>query len=181
LHPGRDCPLDAIGSVTMYSAISHRCVKNVSAVGVALSFVLLSACGTTPDLKPTCAEGLRADLPAVEGRLLAAHPGVQPVEVLKCVAEPTHTEFSTDPDDEACLVRVAPGLADNVDTSYGPGTLNVMPDVVRALSWGVPQLTSAVLNARKAVVYRTADPELVILYAPSVRCVVPRESTQLAG
>jgi hypothetical protein len=151
----------------MHLLIPVRCVR---AAGIALTYVLLSACASS-DIKPACPVGLRAEAPEVEDRLLAAHPGVQPVEVLKCVAEPSGTGFNN-PDDEACLVRVAPGLAESVDRSYDPGTLNAMPDVVRVLSWGVPRLTSAALNESKAAVYRTADPELVILYAPSVRCAV---------
>ena len=140
--------------------------------GVVIVSMLLSACASRSNV--ACGEKFRADSPAIQGRVLAFHPDVHPINVLKCVAVPTGTGFSTDPDEEACLVEVAPGTVpvDAAPTSR----LHSPPDVVRKLAPDLPEHVYAVaVNEGGAVVYRTLNLDQVILYAPYMRCSVREE------
>ena len=107
---------------------------------VVIVSMLLSACASR--LTPTCAERFRADSPAIQQRVLTFHPDVHPTNVFKCVAVATHSGFSTDPDEEACLVEVAP---DSVPQYAAPSSrLHSPPDVVRKLAPDLPEQTYAV-------------------------------------
>jgi hypothetical protein len=144
----------------------------VRSAGLVIVSMLLSACAS--HFSSTCAEKFSADSPAIQGRVLSFHPDVHPSNVLNCVAVPTHSGFSTDPDEEACLVEVAPGTVpvDAAPTSR----LHAPPDVVRKLAPDLPeQVYAVVVNEGGAAVYRTLNPDQVVLYAPYARCIVREE------
>jgi hypothetical protein len=134
--------------------------------------MLLSACASR--FTPSCAEKFREDSPAIQQRVLAFHPDVHPLNVLKCLAVPTRSGFSTDPDEEACLVEVAP---DSVPQYAAPSSrLHRPPEAVRKLAPDLPEQTYAVaLNEGGAAVYRSLTLNHVVLYAPYARCTVPEE------
>jgi hypothetical protein len=142
--------------------------------GLALVSILLSACASRATV--SCGEKFNADSPAIQARVLAAHPRVQPIDVLKCVAVPTPSGFSSDPDEEACLVQIAP---DSVPRAADPASrLLPTPEAVRKLAPDIPERSDVVeINEGGATVYRTFKPELIVLYAPYVRC---EESISLA-
>jgi hypothetical protein len=150
-------------------------MKNTAIVIISIS---LSACASR--FTVSCGEKFRADSPAIQERVLAAHPDVKPVEVLKCVAEPTRSGFSTDPDEEACLVWLAPG--DVPAISEAQNQQLTAPDAVRmlaALAADLPELGRPIrTNNRGAAVYATANPDQFVLYAPHMRCAVLEEVTQ---
>jgi hypothetical protein len=129
--------------------------------------MLLSACAS--DVQVACQQKFRADSPAIQQRVLAFHPDVHPINVLKCVAVATRTGFTDDPDEEACLVEVAPG---SVPQYAAPSSrLHSPPEAVRKLAPDLPEQTYAVVaNEGGAAVYRTLNPDQVVLYAPYVRC-----------
>lgn len=129
--------------------------------------LLLSACATR--FSSSCREEFNADSPAIQERVLAAHPRVQAIKVLKCAAVPTPTGFSTDPDQEACLVQIAP---DSVPRAADPASrLLPTPEAVLKLAQDVPERSHVVdMNEGGAAVYRTFNAEQVVLYAPYVRC-----------
>jgi hypothetical protein len=136
--------------------------------------MLLSACASRSTI--SCEEKFQPDSPAIRERVLAAHTGVQPINVLKCVAVPTHSGFSTDPDGEACLVQIAP---DSVRRDADPlSRLHPTPEAVRQLAPDLPEQTyAAVIYEGGAAVYRTFNLERVVLYAPYMRCVALEEVT----
>ena len=141
-------------------------------VGLVIVSMLLSACASR--FTPSCAEKFRADSPAIQGRVLSFHPDVHPTHVLTCVAVPTHSGFSTDPDQEACLVEVEQGTVpvDAAPTSR----LHAPPDAVRKLAPDLPeQVYAVVANEGGGTVYRTLNSDQVVLYAPYVRCIVREE------
>ena len=140
--------------------------------GVLIVSVLLSACASR--FTASCAETFRADSPAIQQRVLAFHPDLHPINVLGCVAVPTRSGFSSDPDEEACLVEVAP---DSVPQYAAPSSrLHPPPEAVRKLAPDLPEQTYAVaVNEGGAAVYRALTPNQVILYAPYARCIVPEE------
>jgi hypothetical protein len=135
--------------------------------GVVIVSMLLSACAARSTV--SCGEKFRADSPAIRERVLAFHPDVQPINVLNCVAVPTRSGFSSDPDEEACLVEVAP---DSVPQYAAPSSrLHVPPEAVRKLAPDLPEKTYAVaVNEGGAAVYRTLIPNQIVLFAPYVRC-----------
>lgn len=141
------------------------CVRSAALIIVS---ILLSACASRPTV--SCDEKFNADSPAIRERVLAAHAEVQSIDVLKCVAVPTASGFSTDPDEEACLVQIAP---DSVRRDADPlSRLHATPGAVRQLAPDLPERTyAAVIYEGGAAVYRTFKPELVVLYAPYMRCV----------
>jgi hypothetical protein len=130
--------------------------------------MLLSACASSPS-RISCNEKFSADAPAIRERVLAAHPSVQAINVLQCVAVPTRSGFSTDPDEEACLVQIAP---DSVPRAADPSSrLLPTPEAVRKVAPDVPERSHVVaMNEGGAAVYRTFKAEQVVLYAPYVRC-----------
>jgi hypothetical protein len=134
---------------------------------ILVSMLLLSACASRSTI--SCGEKFSADSPAIRERVLAAHPRVEVIEVLKCVAVPTRSGFSTEPDEEACLVRIAP---DSVPRAADPASrLLATPEAVLKLSADIPERSHVVdINEGGAVVYRTFNFEQVVLYAPYVRC-----------
>lgn len=136
--------------------------------GVVIVSMLLSACAAGPTV--SCTEKFRADSPAIPERVLAFHPDVHPTNVLKCVAVPTRSGFSADPDEEACLVDILPG---SVPQYAAPGSrLHAPPEAVRKLAPDLPEQTYAVaVNEGGAAVYRTLTPYQVVLYAPYARCM----------
>lgn len=136
-------------------------------VGPVLVSLLLSACASRVPV--SCQEKFSPDSASIRERVLAAHPLVQPIEVLQCVAVPTRSGFSTDPDEEACLVRIAP---DSVRRDADPSSrLLETPEVVRKLAPDLPERSyAAAINEGGAAVYRTFNLELVVLYAPYARC-----------
>lgn len=136
--------------------------------------VLLSACASGFTVK--CGEKFNPDSPAIQERVLAAHPQVQAIKVLKCVAVPTQSGFSTDPDQEACLVQIAP---DSVPRAADPASrLLLTPEAVLMLAPDVPERSHVVhMNEGGATVYRTFNSEQVVLYAPFSRCMVLEEVT----
>jgi hypothetical protein len=146
----------------------------VRKTGLVVVSLLLSGCAS--GFTATCGEKFRADSPAIRGRVLASHPDVQPVNVLNCVATPTPTGFSTDPDEEACLVEIEPG---SVPVDAAPTSrLHSPPNVVRKLAPDLPdQVYVVVVHEGGAAVYRTLNPNQVVLYAPYVRCMVRDEVT----
>ena len=133
---------------------------------------MLSACASNSTM--SCAEKFSADSPAIQQRVLASHPDVRPVNVLKCVAQSTRTGFSTDPDEEACLVEVAPGT---VSQDAAPSSrLHRPPEVVRTLAPDLPDQVYVVdINEGGAAVYRTLNPDQVVVFAPYMRCTVLEE------
>jgi hypothetical protein len=135
--------------------------------GLVLVAMLLSACASRSTV--SCEEKFSADSPAIQARVLAAHPAVQPINVLKCVAVSTRTGFSMDPDEEACLVQIAP---DSVPRAADPASrLLATPQAVLKLSPDIPDRSHVVaLNEGGAAVYRTFNAEQVVLYAPYIRC-----------
>jgi hypothetical protein len=135
--------------------------------GLVLLSILLSACASRSTV--SCGEKFSADSPAIQERVLAAHPLVQPIKVLKCVGVPTPSGFSADPDEEACLVQIAP---DSVPRSADPASrLLATPGAVRMVAPDVPERSHVVaMNEGGAAVYRTFNLEQVVLYAPYVRC-----------
>jgi hypothetical protein len=137
--------------------------------------MLLSACASRGTV--SCGEKFRADSPGIRERVLAAHPEVQPLDVLKCEAIPTPSGFSTDPDEEACLVRIAP---DSVRRDADPSSrLLPTPEVVRKLAPDLPERShAAVIIEGGAAVYRTFNLEQVVLYAPYARCMELDEVTR---
>ena len=139
---------------------------------VVIVSMLLSACASRMGV--TCAEEFRADSPAIQGRVFAFHPDVHPVNVVKCVAVATRSGFSADPDEEACLVEVAP---DSVPQYAAPSSrLHVPPEVVRQLAPDLPEKTYAVaVNEGGAAVYRTLEVNHMVLYAPYARCSAREE------
>lgn len=145
---------------------------DVRGAGLIIVLMLLSACASR--VTPSCAEKFSADSPAIQGRVLAFHPDVQPVNVLKCLAVATRSGLSTDPDEEACLVEVAP---DSVPQYAAPSShLHVPPEAVRKLAPDLPEKTYVVgVNEGGAAVYRTLTPNQIVLYAPNVRCMVREE------
>jgi hypothetical protein len=145
----------------------------VKRLGFAIVSLLLSAC-VGPQLKVSCDERFREDSPAIEQRVLAAHPNVGIARVLACKATPTGTGFSWDPDEEACSVLIQPGNA-----SYDPDPVRLgdAPIVVQLLAQDLPDLKSVLSDANGSKLFRTADPRLVILYAPHMRCIVIDEIT----
>jgi hypothetical protein len=144
-------------------------VRNAGLIIVSL---LLSACASR--LGVSCAEEFRADSPAIQGRVFAFHPDVHPVNVVRCAAVATRSGFSIDPDEEACLVEVAP---DSVPQYAAPSSrLHPPPEVVSKLAPDLPEKTYAVaLNEGGAAVYRTLEVNHVVLYAPHVRCSTREE------
>ena len=140
--------------------------------GLVLVSLLLSACASRSTV--SCGEKFSADSPAIQERVLAAHPRVQAIKVLSCVAVPTRSGFSTDPDEEACLVQIAP---DSVSRAADPSSrLLATPEAVLKLAADIPERSHVVdLNEGGAAVYRTFNPEQVVLYAPYVRCAEREE------
>jgi hypothetical protein len=140
--------------------------------GVLVVLMLLCACASSVTVK--CGEKFDADSPAIRERVLAAHTGVRPIDVLNCVAVPTQSGFSTDPDQEACLVQIAP---DSVPRASDPsGRLHYTPQAVLKLAPDLPERTyAAVLYEGGAAVYRTFNLEQVVLYAPNMRCFALEE------
>ena len=136
--------------------------------GLVLVSVLLSACAS----RVSCGEMFNADSPAIQERVLAAHPRVQPIKVLKCGAVATRSGLSDDPDEEACLVQIAP---DSVPRAADPASrLLPTPEAVRKLAPDIPERSDVVdINEGGATVYRTFNLDQVVLYAPYVRCEVP--------
>lgn len=134
--------------------------------------MLLSACASHSTI--SCGEKFSADSPAIRERVLAAHPRVAVIEVVNCVAVATPTGFSTDPDEEACLVRIAP---DSVPRAADPASrLLATPEAVLKLAQDIPERSHVVdMNEGGAAVYRTFNPEQVVLYAPYVRCEMAEE------
>lgn len=135
--------------------------------GFFLVSILLSACASRATV--SCGEKFSADSPAIQQRVLAAHPSVQPIRVLKCGAVATRSGFSNDPDEEACLVQIAP---DSLPRAADPSSrLLPTPEVVRKLAPDMPERSDVVdINEGGATVYRTFNPEQVVLYSPYVRC-----------
>jgi hypothetical protein len=138
-----------------------------SAVLVIVS-MLLSACASRSTV--TCEEEFNAESPGIRERVLAAHAEVQSIDVLKCAAVPTPSGFSTEPDEEACLVQIAP---DSVRRDADPlSRLHSTPQAVRMLAPDLPERTyAAVIYEGGAAVYRTFNAAQVVLYAPYMRCV----------
>jgi len=141
---------------------------------VIATLLLLSACASRLTVK--CGEQFDADSPAIRERVLAAHAGVRPLNVLKCIAVPTQSGFSTDPDQEACLVQIEPG---SVPRAADPsGRLHDTPQAVLKLAPDLPERTyAAVIYEGGAAVYRTFNLDQVVLYAPNGRCFVLEEIT----
>jgi hypothetical protein len=135
--------------------------------GLILVWMLLSACASRSTM--SCGEKFSADSPAIRERVLAAHPRVEVIDVLNCVAVPTRSGFSSEPDEEACLVRIAP---DSVPRAAHPASrLLPTPEAVLELAADIPERSHVVdINEGGAVVYRTFNAEQVVLYAPYVRC-----------
>lgn len=131
-----------------------------------IAAMLLSACAS--HLPAVCNEKFRADSPAIRDRVLASHPDVQPINVLSCTATPT-PGVGTDPDEEACLIEITPG---SVPLDAAPTSrLHSPPEVVRQLAPDLPeQVYVVVVHEGGAAVYRTLNPNQVVLYAPYMRC-----------
>jgi hypothetical protein len=144
-------------------------VRNIA---LAVVSMLLAACASRSTM--SCAEKFSAESPGIQERVLSFHPDVRPVNVLRCVAQSTHTGFNTDPDEEACLVEIAPGT---VPQDAAPSSrLHRPPDVVRKLAPDLPDQVYVVgVNEGGAAVYRTLNPDQVVLFAPYLRCTVLEE------
>jgi len=140
----------------------------MKSAGLVLVSMLLSACAS----RVSCGVKFNADSPAIQERVLAAHPRVQPIKVLKCAAVATRSGLSDDPDEEACLVQIAP---DSVPRAADPASrLLPTPEAVRKLAPDIPERSDVVdINEGGATVYRTFNLDQVVLYAPYVRCEVP--------
>jgi hypothetical protein len=77
-----------------------------------------------------------------------------------------------------CSAKVVPASAAyESDPSYRKSAATDVPLVVRRLAQDLPGLNAAFNNAYGSKLYRTSNPEMVILYAPYMRCIVLDEIT----
>ena len=147
-----------------------------------LAFILCAGCAERQVLHVSCSEPYSPSFESVKVRVLAAHPLLSADEVLDCLSL-EGSGLSSQPDQEACIVRFEPAKNENRIRSYWQRPINAPPVVVSILARKVPPLVSSrslvspLREDRGPVVFETDDPATVVMYAPHARCSALEEVT----
>jgi len=143
-------------------------------------FVTLAACAASPTAweKPCRPEGA-CDLAAVEARVVGAFDGLEALSSIECVTEPSRWCYSTEPDQDACLVIVESGAAEDyasVQNATPTQVPNFPPSTVSYFSHWLQKPLSLVFwdkppqSFRERRIYTDSEHSLAVLVFLEQRC-----------